>query len=290
MKLSFLLAAALGVGGYAITRSLVKPPPSPTSAATAASTPDQNAGPSAAPAPGSSPGAASPARPKGPRPTFEQLIQAPPDQRLDLVILWLPDAPAVEVEALTNAWGETIDSTEGLWEALVSRWVAVDPAAALAHAREHSLKALPKSFANRPANRATFHVRSVPAYKAYLQLNLEDALTRLADEPVPLLGQLLQQLLFSVEEPRRLAWAAAHAALPDSRLWVPKPQPVTITRPGRPLHGFSTKGEAIKFKLANTDLAGGRKDIDALPQNHERALLEMEYVGALAKKSPAEAL
>lgn len=275
---SVLLAGSLGVLGFTVTRWVVKPA-------------GWNALSGSALAPGAVKTGAvgsveNTPQEQAQRPSMEQILEADPKLRLERLVAWLPEATAEEVAAMVSALDLVGGGKEGEWEACVRRWVEVDPDAALLHARQHSMKTL-DGFHDASGMSCNVKVRSVEAYKALLQLDLEGGLARLAQERPPLLAQLLRQLVSAVEQARKEAWAVTFAHLPDSRLWAANP-PSAPPRIYRGLGSLREAGEAIKLKLAAKDLKGGRADIDAMPQNYHRALLEMEYAKALAEqKSPA---
>lgn len=299
MKSTAILATALGLAGFGGGRWLLPPraPSSPPGAVNASGTePAAAAGDPAADAAGDAAKAAVPesAWPSGPRPSREAVLQAAEGDRLGLLLRWLAVATAEEVAEMAAALEKEnrLARYPSLWAALAGRWAAVDPEAAVVFARHFSEASL-ESFSLPAVRKMSVRIPSVEVYQTLLKLNPELALAKLPEEPPQILSQLLRQLQGLVEKTRRESWAAANARLPEAALWAAKPEKdaqASRARSLADLHGLTPESKAIKDLIEAKDLAGSRVKIDALPQTYQRAMLEMDYITALASgKSPQEA-
>lgn len=283
MKTTLLLSALLAAGGYYGVRAFRSGVP--------AGQREQTVQPSV-PVTGETPEPAEKeAAPRLPRPEFDAVVAAEPLAQLPLLVQWLRDAEAGELKLMAEALDEKQRLSGGFWQALAWRWAEVAPDDALAFARLKSLEYVKdyRGFNKEIAYMIRLHIMDV--YNVLLSLDVEAALQRLAQEPGAILNQLLRQLM-SVEQPRREAWAAANAHLPEAALWAAVPaaaQPVLAKPYDR--YGVSDEVTALRAMLIGKDLAGCRAKLDAMPMNYHRSLVEMDYAAALAEqKSPAEAV
>ncbi len=219
------------------------------------------------------------------------MVAAKHPEQLPLLVQWLWDAEAAELSLMAAALEEKKLLHGALWQALALRWAEVAPEDALAFARSKSLEQVKDYAGFKEEVRYTIYLPIQDLYTALLSLDLEAALLRLAEEPGAILNQLLRQLLHSVEQPRREAWADANAHLPEAALWAAQPASAQAAQAKRrSRYDVSEEVKALRDMLRNKDLAGCRAKLDAMPINYHRSLVEMDYVAALAEqKSPAEA-
>lgn len=182
---AFLISAALGAAGGAGLKSLSGNTPA------AAGDPPLSAGASSKEPPLGTPPAAlaravvaaPPKVPAMPRPGMEELRAALEADRLRLLIRWLPEAGAAEIAALAGEWfaeNANVGSGNEVWQVLVQRWVEVDAAASLAHARLIS-----RRWASHFKNGGNITTPLHYAYRALGRYNPELAFAFLAGETDP---------------------------------------------------------------------------------------------------------
>jgi hypothetical protein len=244
------------------------------------------------------------------RPTLEEIKAASANERMLLLVKWLPDATAEEIRELVAKGPEDkanehqakyrwprwmLDPEQRSYFALIlARWIQVDLDGALAHCRptDEEVEGL-KSLQNLNGN-SIFRDDLVQLYEALLKEDLATALARLPEETGRSLANLLTGLRSLVEPARRTMWAEEHAALPEASLWKPTPAELaaqkTSAKPPRPYGLLSERAEEVK-QLLSKDLDAARAKLDAMPKGRERAMLDRDYVKALAtQKSPEEAV
>lgn len=281
MKTTLLLSATLAAGGYFGARALRSSGSASAPEAKPTLSP-QNAGLPNNPAD-------KPLR-KLPRPEFDAVLAAEGPEQLASLVKWLPDADAGEMNVMAAAMEEKKRLFSTLWQVFAYRWAEVAPEDALAFARPKSLEQVKDYAGFKKEISYTMHIPLVDVYQALLGIDVEAALLRLAQEPGAILNQLLRVLLHSVEQPRREAWAAANAHLPEAALWAARPETQPVAARHRSRYEVSEAVTALRAMLQSKDIAGCRAKLDAMPMNYHRSLVEMDYVAALAEqKSPAEA-
>lgn len=171
-------------------------------------------------APGSWPPSAEPGEsaplpkpPDGPRaapPSLAELKAAPREDRLRLLVRWLPGADAAEIAALAEEWFSTpTGSGDEIWQTLVLRWLETDPGAALDFSRKITkafLATLPYGNAMTPLDYA---------YQALGRVNPELALARLTEESALLLKRVATEFQTSLGTEKMRAWAESVPGHPE---------------------------------------------------------------------------
>lgn len=259
----------------------------------------------------------------GPGPSLEELRAAKPEDRLLLLLRWLPGADAAQVAALAGEWfAEANGSGDAVWQVLVQRWVELDAAAAIIFSRK-----LSDSFSRRVGMNAT-----TPLWYAYRALGKSDpdlALSFLAEEPPGLAGRLAQELIPSVGAGKLRQWAlsipgrsdlnplrksekgsvsldltdpakAAASLTPEMMKYQMEPvatewakkDPAAALAWAKGLESGSYRAKAlaaIASTLAATDPSKALELIRSLPPSATRMRAESSYLSALAQTDPQAA-
>lgn len=269
---------------------------------------------------------AAPKRTGMPRPGMEELRAALEADRLRLLIRWLPEAGAAEIAALAGAWfaeNTNVGNGNEVWQVLVQRWVEVDAAAALTHARLIS-----RRWASHFKNGGNV---TTPLHYAYHSLGLHNpdwAFAFLAGETSPAFKFLIKEVqrgagaektrewALSLPERADLAYlkkeeAKARPDLSDPAKAVVALTPGELKNQGGFLAGEWAKKDpaaalawanglesgkvrtdalaAIATTLLAKDPAAALKVLESMPPTAARSRLGADYVGALAKTDPAAA-
>lgn len=269
-----------------------------------------------------------PEAPPQPRPSFDELKAAAETDRLRLLVRWLPEAAAEEIGALAQAWfSDAHDSGNEVWQALVTRWVEVDPEAALAMGRvgaERLLKGI-RRVGGGNAITMLHHV-----YRAFSRVDADRALASLLREPPHLFRALKGSIRHLASEEKLRAWAMSHPErtnLEFLRKLKENTNEIDLSDPVKAASQVDEKTGSLKLAyiarqyagkdaaaalawarglpegrqrdralcgvaeaLLKTDPAQARTMIDSLPHHLGRAKLETQYAGALAAADPKAAL
>ena len=261
-----------------------------------------------------------------PRPGLEELRAAPEAERLRLLIRWLPEADAAEIAALAGEWfAETANVGSGneVWQVLVQRWVEVDAAAALAHARIIS-----RRWASHFKNGGNVTTPLHYTYHALGRHNPEWAFAFLAGETSPAFKFLIKEVERGAGAEKTRAWALslpdradlaylrkeeakARSDLSDPAKAVVALTPGELKNQGGFLAGEWAKKDpaaalawanglesgkmrtdalaAIATTLLAKDPAAALKVLESMPPTAARSRLGADYVGVLAKTDPEAA-
>ncbi len=265
-----------------------------------------------------------------PRPALEELRAAPEADRLRLLVRLLPEAGAAEIAALAGEWfseKSLIGSGNEVWQVLVQRWVEVDAAAALAHARLISRGVA--SLSGMGGNSLNTNI-TTPLHYAYRALgrhNPELAFAFLEGETGHAVN-LIAEVQRGAGAEKTKAWALslpdradlaflrkeeakARPDLSDPAKAVGALTPGELKNQGGFLAGEWAKKDpaaalawanglesgkvrtdawaAIATTLLEKDPAAALKVLESMPPTAARSKLGAAYVGALAKTDPAAA-
>ncbi len=324
----FLISAALGAAVGAGLKSLRQETPALSGDSSGSGVPSSVPAPQGAPAMAGTqaPVGAAPKRTGMPPPGMEELHAALESDRLRLLIRWLPEAGAAEIAALAGEWfaeNANVGSGNEVWQVLVQRWVEVDAAAALAHARLIS-----RRWASHFKNGGNITTPLHYAYRALGRYNPELAFAFLAGETDPAFKFLIEEVQRGAGVEKTRAWALS---LPDrvDLAFLRKEEskdPVVMTDPAKVVAALTPQelkhqggflaGEwakkdptaalawanglesgkvrtealvAIATTLLTTDPAAALKVLESMPPTAARSRLGADYVGALAKTDPESA-
>ena len=324
----FLISVALGAAGGAGLKSLHKESPALSGdfyrSVVSSSIPAPQGTPISARA--QAPVVAAPKRTGMPRPGMEELRAAPEADRLRLLIRWLPEAGAAEIAALAGEWfaeNANVGSGNEVWQVLVQRWVEVDAAAALAHARIIS-----RRWASHFKNGGNVTTPLHYAYRALGRYNPEWAFAFLTGETGPAFKFLIAEVQTGAGDEKTRAWvlslpdradlaylrkdeAKAASVITDPAKAVAALTPQELKYQGGFLAGEWAKKDpaaalawanglesgkvriealaAIATTLLEKDPAAALKVLESMPPTAARSRLGADYVGALAKTDPAAA-
>ena len=272
---------------------------------------------------------ANPVVPPLPRPSLDDVKATAPDDRMRLLVRWLPEATADEVAALAEAWFTTMaDSGTTEWQALCARWVELEPAAARAFGKQYTERFL-KLFGPGSEVDGSLTVPLHAVYLAWGRVDPEAALAALAQEAPEYRRQLMMILNAMVGEERARAWALAHPELPEFANWrIAKPTgPPDLSNPANAAADLAPEAsrfhasaianawakqdpdaalawarglinpqqrtfalQAVLNVFLGTDPARARPLIDELPPGLARAQVEARYAAGLAENDPQAAL
>ncbi len=265
--------------------------------------------------------------PRLPRPTSAEVREAREPARLPLLIRWLPEATAEELQDMA-AWVMALDydHSHDLWEALVVRWVEVEPSAVVSAGRTLAARVAPNVT---PSFRWSRQQPLMLVYRYLARLEPELMLALLAEESMEFLRQIQNQGVLN----RAIApdqWSAWAASMPDrpnlarlikgfnTGLDMSRPEEaarhVTAETTAREIASLASawadqdpvaarawaegltsphqRAQALAIiaaELAPRDLAAARSLLDTLPTGLDRASAETRYVAALAKTDPVAA-
>lgn len=264
--------------------------------------------------------------PSLPRPSFEELRAARLGERLELLAHWLPEATAEEIAILAESWfGDMRDSGGAEWQALVLRWVEVDPEAALAVGRAGAERLLRSSISHSANTITPLHY----VYRAWARVDTDRALDSLLREPPLIFRGLLQSVRRMVDEEKARAWALRHPEREELEFLRRNTgsAPLDLSDPAKaaaqaddktsmrdvgqiadawaaqdPAAALAWARELPEGRRRDTALAGvvkgllksdpaqARAVLDTLPHHIGRAQLEAEYTAKLAESDPGAAL
>lgn len=236
-----------------------------------------------------------PEAPPQPRPSWEELQAAAQEDRLRLLVRWLPEATAGEIAALAQAWfGDTHDSGNDVWQALVTRWVEVDPEAALAMGRAGAERLL-KAVSGVGGGNAITMLHYV--YRALSRVDEDQALAYLALEPPRMFRALQGSILHLATKEKLRAWAMSHperADLEFLRKLKENSNQLDLSNPAKAASEVDDKTLAMRLgdiarEWAAKDPAAALAWARGLPEGQKRDKALAEIAGALLKKDPAQA-
>ncbi len=246
------------------------------------------------------------------RPSLGELRAASMDERLALLVRWLPEATADEVAALAAEWfGDDLGSGGVEWQVLAVRWVEVDPVAAVAFARARTNACL--SGSQRGPNPQYTGVTPLhPVYRALARLDPDLTLAFLSEESPNRLRNFVHDIVDWVGAEKAQAWTDS---LPEGEAMdlvrviigmrsraadEPAPEPAPLTAEEKIERTAKEWGkwremlpDDIAAKVAEltvSDPVQARAVLDSMPAHLGRARLEAIHVAALARTDLQAAL
>lgn len=264
-----------------------------------------------------------------PRPSLDEVKATAPDDRMRLLVRWLPEATAGDIAALAEDWfANSSDSGPPEWQALCGRWVEVDPGAAVAFGKRYTDRFM-KMFGPGHGLDGLVTAPLHAVYRSWGRVDPEAALAALAREDPKYRRPMSMVLNAMVGEEMARAWALAHPELPEFADWRMEKHSAgpDLSDPAKAAAEFSPKSshhqayhiasawakqdpdaaqawarglsnprhhqramQAVLDVLLGTDPARARPLIDEMPHGLTRAQVEARYTAGLAKNDPQAAL
>lgn len=198
-----------------------------------------------------------------PRPILEELRAAPKEDRLRLLVRWLPKADATEVAALAQEWfPKALGGGDGIWQVLVQRWVEVDAPTAISYSRKLATELLNGKNGGNSSSGNTITPLDY-TYRALGRVDPDLALSLLAEEPAPVARRVASEFRQSLGAEKMRQWAMDHKDRSDLAFLVtdPESKPLDLSDPAKA--AASLTPEQLKNRASSIAAEWAKKDPDA---------------------------